>query len=232
MRRGGGIVLFLAAPWWPGCATVTPDPIFPQRASFCSDPSTTTHRSVEVEAGYLVSQGNTMDTPLLAKWGVTETAEVYLGWSPYIRLAERGEDPQGYGDLVLGSRIRFREESRHGPAAAFELFAKLPSAQDADLGTGVVEVFVAGSVTKTFDLATLVGYYQLGVLTNPDGSDTLLEHLVLGRLPDIWWGRSRDSPRSPASSHPSSISMLFWSDSVSGMPSTRAFCSTPKPSGE
>jgi hypothetical protein len=161
-----------------GCAAVPSDPVFPQRASFCSDPSATAHRTVEIEAGYLLAENTRMDTPVLAKWGATQTAEVYLGWSPYIRLAQRGEDPQGYGDLVVGSRIRFREETRRGPAAAFELFAKLPSAQNDQLGSGLVDVYAGGSLSKVFDLATLVGYYQLGVLSNPDAPNTLLEHMI------------------------------------------------------
>jgi len=176
----GGVLL---ACGMAGCATVAPEPVLPQRASFCSDPTTTAEGTFETEFGVLAAEDNRVDVPVLVKWGSTDHTELYCGWSPYVRLASRDVAPDGHGDLVLGSRIRVRDETARGPAAAFELFTKLPVAnRESGVGTGLVDVFVAGSVSKAFDLNSVVGYYQLGVLSNPDGRSALLEHLVSGAV--------------------------------------------------
>jgi hypothetical protein len=132
---------------------------------------------LELEAGVLVDDEDMIDTPFTFKWGATETSEIFFGWSPYIRVAARKGDESGVGDVVLGSRVRFVEEASRRPAAAFQLAAKLPSADtDSGLGTGLVDFFGAAIVTKAFDRTTFNGFYQVGVLSDPAGSNVIIEH--------------------------------------------------------
>ena len=166
-------ILFLA-----GCAGgLPPQPATPQRPSFSSDTGTVARNTFEVEVGLAVDDQDGLDTPVAAKWGATEATELFLGFSPYLRVDGGADDPSGAGDLVAGGRVRFLEEKGGRPSAAIQFAAKLPSADEAEgLGTGEVDAFGAGILTKTIDLTTLVGYYQLGVLGEPAATGVDLEH--------------------------------------------------------
>jgi hypothetical protein len=130
-----------------------------------------------VETGALADDDDTIDTPFTIKWGATETSELFFGWSPYLRVATGGTELSGVGDLVVGTRVRVLDEGPGRPAAAFQLAAKLPTAdRDDGLGTGLVDFFGAAIVTKTFDLTTVNGFYQLGVIGDPGGGEVVLEH--------------------------------------------------------
>jgi hypothetical protein len=165
--------------WHMGCASVPPAPVAPQRAAFSSDPSTTAKRTIEVEAGLFVAENHARDVPVAIKWGASATTELFVGWSPYVRLAVRDVATSGSGDLVIGSRVRFMEETPKIPAAAIELIAKLPAADvDNEIGTGLVDIFVSGAVSKHLRAGMLVGFYQIGVLSNHGPGGTIFEHTV------------------------------------------------------
>ncbi|MDH3216413.1 MAG: hypothetical protein OEN01_09005 [Candidatus Krumholzibacteria bacterium] len=178
MRTGSWKFLWIAqATLVYSCAAVPPAPVAPQRPSYSSDVTTTAPRTLEVEAGVFIDDEDMVDTPFAIKWGATETAELFVGWSPYVRVALREADESGVGDFVLGTRVRFLEEGPRRPAAAFQLTTKLPAAdKDSGLGTGLVDFFGAAIVTKAFDRTTVNGFYQLGVLSDPAGGNVILEH--------------------------------------------------------
>jgi hypothetical protein len=160
------------------CGSIPPQPVTPQRPSFSSDTSTTAPGTVEFEAGVSVDDNESVDSPLAIKWGATDNAELFLGWSPYVRSAVFGRiDEEGVGDIVVGTRVRFKEAQGRRPAGAFQLTTKLPLAEsDKGLGTGLVDFFGAAIATGTVGRSTFVGFYQLGILSDPSGGDVDASH--------------------------------------------------------
>lgn len=172
---GLGWTLVLAVALSSGCASNPPQPVTPQRPSFSSDTSTTSPGTVEVELGVSVDDQESVDSPVNLKWGATESTELFVGWSPYVRAAA-GETEQGVGDVVIGTRVRVNEASGAKPSGAFQMAAKLPVAdEDKQWGTGVVDFFGAAIATSVFGGSTVTGFYQLGVLSDP-GATVDLSH--------------------------------------------------------
>lgn len=156
----------------PACA-VRPDtvaPTTPQRPTLSSNTSTTAPGTVEVEVGALFDPDDKIDTPLTAKWGFDEGNELYVGWSPFLWISAPGDDPDGPGDVLIGSRHRVFEETAEAPSAALQLQAKLPAADRTEgLGSGEIDFFAAGILTKSIDPVTVTGFYQFGVIGDPAG---------------------------------------------------------------
>ena len=171
------LLLVLAVTCLTGCASLPPSPATPQRPSYSSDASTTAHQTVEIEMGLAADETDAIDSPVNVKWGATRATELFLGFSPYASIKPGPERESGFGDVIAGARVRFLDEREGRPAAAVQMTAKLPAADDgAGLGTGETDVFGAGILTKTFDRTTVVWFYQLGVLGNPAQADVDLEH--------------------------------------------------------
>ena len=80
---------------------------------------------------------------------------------------------------MIGARHRFWE-SGAGTSAAFQIATKLPSGEEREgLGTGELDFFGSGIFTHQFAESTAVtAYYELGLLGDPDGPGTDLQHGV------------------------------------------------------
>ncbi|MEQ8768755.1 MAG: transporter [Planctomycetota bacterium] len=151
--------------------------VTPQRPTYSSSTTTTAYRTLELEAGLSVDPNDSVDTPTTWKYGAGSATELFVGWSPYRHLDREGADGHGPGDLSIGTRHRFWEETSGRPAAALQLATKLPTgSQSQGLSSGEVDFFAAGILSKDFEAISLTGFYQLGVLGEPDDSEVDLEH--------------------------------------------------------
>ena len=112
-------------------------PAHPQRPSLGSTAATTEAGYVEMEAGGVFANDG-FSTPVRFRLGLGRIAEAYLGFSPIVGVDTDEGTETGFGDTVLGAKIRFFE-SADGDAAV-EGFVKLPTAdEDKGLGTGAVD---------------------------------------------------------------------------------------------
>jgi len=118
----------------PAPSATSQVPAHPQRPSLGSTAATTVAGYVELEAGG-VFEDDGFSTPVRFRFGLGRIAEAYLGLSPIVGVDEGEGTETGFGDTVLGAKIRFFE-SPDGDAAV-EAFVKLPTAdEDKGLGTG------------------------------------------------------------------------------------------------
>ena len=167
-----------------GC--LNPARVTPQRPTFSSSTTTTAAGTAEIETGLGLDPGDFFDTPTTVKVGVSETSELFIGWSPFQWIEKPGSNGRGVGDLTIGTRQRFMEETESSPAAAFQLSTKLPTAdEDEGLGSGEVDFRAAGIVSKQIENVALTGFYQLGFLGEVGDEDIDLEHglAVAGSIP-------------------------------------------------
>jgi len=154
-------------------------PATPQRPTLSSDTATTAKGTLEIEAGVAVDPTDAFDSPLQLKVGAAEATELFLAWSPYRWVERSGPDGRGQGNLFIGVRNRFLEETESRPSAAFQLQTKIPTASEREgLGSGALDFLGAGIVTKDLGGFLTTGFYQIGILGEPDGGDTDLEHDV------------------------------------------------------
>lgn len=173
------IILVTLPPAMWSCASVAHhgNNATPQRPTFSSDTSTTSPGTLEIEAGGTLDPGDEFSLPMNFKLGVSESAEVFVGWTPYQWVERQGQDGRGQGDVLLGTRQRLVDESESRPSFAYQLAGKLPTASERDgLGSGELDLFVAGIATKSLENITCTGYYQLGFLGEPDDDGFDLEH--------------------------------------------------------
>ena len=172
-RRGFGLCALLLA---SSCVVTTggEHEATPQRRIFSSNTKTTSFATLELESGFAIDPGDTIDTPQTLKFGATPTTETFLGVSPYRRVDRRltgqRDDGEGIGDLTLGSRHRFWVGSE-GQAGAAQVRVKLPTADEDDgLGTGEIDFFLAGIYSHPVDDRLLTNaFLELGVVGDPDG---------------------------------------------------------------
>lgn len=165
----------------PACLAMPPDgeAVTAQRPTLSSDTATSYEGTFEVEGGLAFDPSDSFDSPVSVKYGVGPATEVFLGLSPYQSVDQGGADGDGFGDLTLGTRHRFWEEADGPGSAAFQLVTKLPTGdEDEGLSTGEVDFFGAGIYTAALDVATLTGYYELGVLGEDPGSGSDLQHVL------------------------------------------------------
>jgi len=144
-----------APPPEPGAPPPTSQvPAHPQRPSLGSNSGTTVAGYVEMEAGGVFSSDG-FSTPVRFRFGLGSIAEAYLGLTPIIGVDQDGTTETGFGDTLVGGKIRFFE-SPDGDAA-IEGFVKVPTAdEDKGLGTGQVDAgfrFIASRAwgTNRFD---------------------------------------------------------------------------------
>ena len=163
-----GLLLLSLLGWLSSACVITVDqqePVTPQRPRFSSNTRTTAGGTVEVEGGIAIDPGDQVSFPVRVKYGLEEGSETYLEWSPYQEVDVADDTERGVGDVLIGYRKRFLEETQTEPAVALQLEAKIPTADsDEGLGTGETDLFVAGAGEKTFDKLRLGGFYELGLL--------------------------------------------------------------------
>lgn len=148
-----------------------------QRPFFSSDINTVEEGSAQIEAGVSVDPGDRTDTPVLATYGTSERSQIMLGYSPWVHVDRPGNDGDGPGDLLVGFKHRFFEESETLPGAALQLFTKLPTGSTNEgISSGEIDFFANGIVTQTFDDWSITGNYELGVLGETGDTGTDLQH--------------------------------------------------------
>ena len=154
-----------------------------QRPFIGRDTQTTPDSFFEIEAGAQIDPGEEVETPVLLKYGLGPRTEFFAGTSPY-RMVDRNElapDGSGWGDSLVGFRHRFRDRDMYSPAYGFQVATKLPTARKSKgLGTGEMDFLGAVMAEQTYYGADVTGFYQLGILGDPDGSGFDHEHTFSG----------------------------------------------------
>lgn len=155
-------------------------PVSAQRPTLSSDTATTVAGTFEVEVGGLWDPSDQVDTPVSLKYGSGVSTEVFLGWSPLFHLDTPKGRETGVGDVALGLRHRFIEESDASPSAAIQTTLKLPTADEGEgLGSGELDASFAGILTKNVEDYVVTGYYSLDVLGDPSGGTDIAHSLAI-----------------------------------------------------
>jgi len=165
-----------------GCAALPHDgaPVTAQRPVVAADTGTAPDGSIEIEAGVHAGRGGIVHTPSQLKLGLDPRTEAFLEWTPYVRVDAPGPDPDGVGDVVLGARHRLREAHGGRPAAAAQTTLKLPVAdEEQGLGSGEVDLGLAGILTWRREHSALTAFYQSDLLGEPGGGADLGHRLAL-----------------------------------------------------
>jgi len=175
-----------------GCAGFGQDraPVTPQRPTLSNNTATTAEGTVEVEAGVAIDPGDSFDSPVVGKWGMSERSELFVAWSPWVVVDVPGNDLDGASDLAVGMRHRFADETAEMPSAAFQLTTKLPTAND-EIGTGEHDFFAAVMLDKRVAEVDFTAFYQLGLLGDPAGRGAETGHdvaLAAALALDDRWG--------------------------------------------
>lgn len=171
------IVLLLCLPL--GACSIRHDPnvlVSPQRPTVSSDTTITAAGTYELEAGLVLDPGDTLALNTTLKLGLDEVTDVFVGWTPYAHIDRPGDDGTGTGDSAVGARRRVWEK---GPnAVAVQMATKLPTGDEGEgLSSGEIDFFLAGILSHEEDSgATLVGFYELGLIGEPGASDTGTQH--------------------------------------------------------
>lgn len=160
-----------------GCTLARQQPVTPQRPTVSFDTSTTAPGTLELETGVAVDPDDAFDSPNTLKYGTSDRGELFLGLSPYRRFVQPGDDPDGPGDLVLGTRHRLWDAGEVVPAGAVVLSGKLPTASTADgRSTGATDLRIAGVLNRQFGPVNGNLYYQFAALGDPAGGRPIAEH--------------------------------------------------------
>ena len=178
--------------------------VTPQRPTFSSNTQTTLEGTFELEAGAVIDTDDAHEIQTVAKYGLHEATEVFVGFSPFKQVARGSGNTAGIGDLTGGVRHRVQDpdDEEGAPGVALLAAVKIPTADaDRGLGNGDVDLFVAGSVEQNLEDVDLVGYYQLGIVGEGPGGGTpdlqhgvavaastavLRELSVFAELADVW----------------------------------------------
>ncbi len=174
---------------WVAClalaaCTATPRDrhVQPQRPTLSGNTRTTPTDVLELEAGVAVDPTDpeeAFDLPVLAKLGLGPRTELFGG----ISLWRAAEGEASLGDSVLGVRHRLWDETLTRPATAFKLTTKLPTAQPRyGVGSGEIDFFAAGIHTRTVERYEFTGFYQLGLIGEPEAASTELELALAGAV--------------------------------------------------
>lgn len=179
LRIGSSVPAVLLLVAASACATVG-EPATPQRPTVSSNTSTTSAGTFELEAGVTAEPGDSLDIPTTLKYGIDERTEAFVGFSPYRWVDRPGDDGHGIGDLSLGARRRFVDETESGPAVAGLTYVKFPTAdEDEGVGSGEFDAAFAAIIEKNIDRFDLVGYAQLDLRGDPSGGIDLGQTFAL-----------------------------------------------------
>lgn len=152
----------------------------PQRPTVASSTSTTAVGTVELEFGALLDEQDSAALPTTLKAGLDERTEFYLSGAPWMHLEGSGPPSNGASDLLLGLRHRFLDADEASfPLAAFANL-KLPTAsRPTAFSSSEVDLFAGAMVEHSLDEKVgLLGYYELGLLGDPDAQGIDLRHTV------------------------------------------------------
>lgn len=150
-------------------------PAVPQRPLLSTNTDTTALNTAEAEAGAMVDPDDYFRLPTTIKYGAGDHTEVFAATSLWTHIDANSAD--GPEDLRLGVRHRLLDETPERPSVAFQITNQLPTGDRINgLGAGGTEFFAAVMATKTFDDNRLTGFYQLGLLDDPNGGNPDFEH--------------------------------------------------------
>jgi hypothetical protein len=178
------LVLLTAA----GCRTSQPDPITrgaatPQRPTFYSSTATTAVGTMELEAGYETAPSDgDRSVPTTLKFGLSQNSELFFDWPVYEKIdTPGGGTASGVGDVSVGMRQRLLDEDAYQPAIALQAKTKIPAgSNDPFLTNDGIDFFGAIAVDKNLTWGQVIGFYELGFLSDPTGRGTDLQHLLSG----------------------------------------------------
>ena len=180
------MTLFSCTLLFVGCAGPAA-PTNSQRPLFSQSTRTTAPGTLELESGVSVDPDDRAETPMTLKIGMSENSELFVGFSPF-KWEERSDESDGHGigDTVVGVRERVLDFGPKEPAIAYQLKTKIPTASARQgLGTEEFDFFAALMLEMPYGDGHIVGFYQLGLLGDPGGTDPNVQHglALAGRLP-------------------------------------------------
>lgn len=146
------------------------------RSSQYETTGTTPPGVVEIELSSAIDPNEASDLGLAVKYGLDERTEAV---AEAALLRHRSGETNGPGDLFLHLTRRLWDGSDEGASVAARLSYKLPAGErGADLGTGEADFFAAALAEAPVGPAVATLAYELGVLGDPDGAATDVEHAV------------------------------------------------------
>jgi len=149
----------------------------PQRPTVSSDTNLTAAGTIELESGVSYEAGESFDTPSVLKLGLSDSTELFVGFSPQRSTEVPGPNPRGAGDVVIGSRMRIYEEGDF--STALQLATRLPGGNGGDSGNrGESDFFIAGILGNQYDDLSVTGFYQLGLIGERGDDSIFAEHTV------------------------------------------------------
>ncbi len=129
-----------------------------------------------VEAGLDLDPSDATSLPISVLYGAGPNTELFLDSAPITMIDSPAGSETGMGDFVFGVHHRILDDSLDRPGFSFDFFTKVPTAENASgLGTGEFDFYLAGSASHEFGIAYVTGYYELGILGEPDAS-TAIQH--------------------------------------------------------
>jgi hypothetical protein len=150
-----------------------------QRPFISRDTHTTAENVVALEAGTAIVAGHEQEIPIRVKYGLGQRSEFFLETSPYKSVDLGGSQTGGWGDTYVGMRHRMRDSDMYSPAYGFQMQTKIPTGRAGNgLGTGETDWFGALMATQTYYGFETTLFYQLGIVGEPDSSNSDLQHTV------------------------------------------------------
>ena len=154
-----------------------------------------------VEAGLQLDPGDSLELPVSWVYGATANTELFTT-VPVLRTVDTNAGSEsGVGDFVLGMIHRFTDVRPGQHGSALRMATKVPTAENASgLGTGELDFLLAGIFSRECGFAYLTGYYELGILGEPDAS-TAIQHIWAMSAARAWNDRM------------GTVAELVWTDS-------------------
>ncbi len=173
-----------------GCMTMpssAPAAVSPQRPGISTDANLTPTGILEYEAGVTHDPHDRLALNSLAKWGVNDQTEAYVGVEPLVHRESSGPEGMGFGDMQLGFRhLVWVDEQGRKAAADFRVY--LPTADEGEgLGTGEMALRTSGALTQQIGDLSVNGYARLGFLGEREGEGLDLEYTFAASVIDPLW---------------------------------------------
>lgn len=159
--------------------------VAPDRPSASDSTFTVAPGTAQIENGLTHAKGGARrsSVEMLGRVGLTRTLELRIGAEPVVRL-RNGTSDTGFGDVRIGAKYRFAEETEGRPSMALRPFVKIPSAnrpigsEEVDFGGAfIASKALPGNWTADFNL----GFVGLGQPGNDRYRGQAFTSLALGR---------------------------------------------------